>query len=84
MPTESESRARTTAMEDREAAREARPEAVKNAEAWRAYGAEVVPAAFDCGYLANEEELEMLQDAEIRVMAERSKAGYETTWNAAM
>ena len=58
--------------------------AVKNAEAWRAYGAEVVPAAFDSAYLANEEELEMLQDAEIRVMAERSKAGYEATWNAAM
>jgi len=36
VPTESESRARTTAMEDREAAREARPEAVKNAEAERA------------------------------------------------
>jgi len=34
--------------------------------------------------LANEEELEALQDAEIRVMAERSKAGYEATWNAAM
>ena len=35
-------------------------------------------------YLANEEELEALQDPEIRVMAERSKAGYEATWNAAM
>ena len=34
-------------------------------------------------YLANEEELEALQDPEIRVMAERP-AGYEATWNAAM
>ena len=32
---------------------------------------------------ANEEELEALQDPEIRVMAERSKAD-EATWNAAM
>ena len=58
--------------------------ATTHVPAWREYGERVVPAEFDCMYLANEEELEALQDAEIRVMAERSKAGYEATWNAAM
>ena len=58
--------------------------ATTHVPAWREYGERVVPGEFDCMYLANEEELEALQDPEIRVMAERSKAGYEATWNAAM
>jgi len=58
--------------------------ATAEVEAWREYGARVVPKEFDCMYLANEEELKELQDPEVRVMAERSKAGYEATWKAAM
>ena len=58
--------------------------AVANVDAWRQYGEDVVPREFDSMYLANEEELEALQDAQIRVMAERSRAGYAATWAAAM
>jgi len=58
--------------------------AYANVEAWRVYGDEVVPREFDSMYLANEEELEALQDPELRAMATRSKAAYEATWKAAM
>lgn len=58
--------------------------AYANVEAWRVYGDDVVPREFDSMYLANEEELEALQDPELRVMATRSKAAYEATWKAAM
>lgn len=58
--------------------------ATANVDAWREYGEDVVPSEFDSMYLANEEELDALQDGQIRVMAERSRAGYEATWAAAM
>lgn len=58
--------------------------AYSNVEAWRAYGDDVVPSAFDSMYLASEEELDALQDTELRVMATRSRNGYEAMWNAAM
>lgn len=58
--------------------------ATTHVEDWRIYGEEVVPREFDSMYLANEDELEALQDAQIRAMAERSREGYEATWAAAM
>ena len=47
---------------------------------WRAYADDVMPASYTSLYLATDEELEALQDENVRRMAMGSKANYAAGW----
>jgi hypothetical protein len=54
--------------------------ATQSVPAWRAYRVETLPQNFDSLYLANDDELDALQDESVRRMAVGSGANYDAGW----
>ena len=56
--------------------------AVRHVEAWSEYGRRVMPQAYDSLYLADDAELQALQDPSVARMASGSRANYAAGWPA--
>ena len=56
--------------------------ATRHVPAWRDYGENVMPRSYDSLYLATEDELEALQDENVKRMAAGSRMNYAAGWKA--